>query len=195
MAVVQGRRVAVPVRHGRVHRARRLPGVVVVVRRPAPPAVRLVVAGPAGAVDRAVADAVPALQPGLRREGVALHPQAPAVEGPAVEEGRVVGLMPRPLEVVVRLRHRVRRRRRRRPEAPVAAAAAGARQVVQRPPDQRHPLPRRPVVLRAQHVPGVQRHDLLEPLDEHHGGTEIVSPTCSIAKSGVDKSGDTYPRT
>lgn len=175
IALFHVRRRAVSVRHRREHRAWRLAAAVVdlaVVRRVAPSAVGLVVARPA-AVHDAVVDAVPALQPRLRAaaaaEDVAVHPEAPAepgVERAAVEERRRVVLpRRRPLEVVVHLHHRVRRRRRR-PHAPAtstSAATARAREAVQRPPHQRHPLPRRAIVLRAEHVAGVQRHDLLEP--------------------------------
>lgn len=165
------------VRHGREHRARRpaaAAGVVLVVSLGvAPLAISLVVTGPA-AVDDAVVDAVTPLEPGRRTwagEDVAVGPQAPAepgLERPPVEEGRVV--LPRPLEVGVHLRDRVRRRRRRLQAAAAADAGATARQAVQSPPDQRHPFPRRAVVLGAEDVAGVQRNDFLEPACRNRNG-------------------------
>lgn len=154
-------------RHRREHRDRRLAAAIMIIlvvgltAAAAPAAVGLIVAGPATVHD-AVVDAVPALEPGGAGAGedVAVHPHAPAeprLERAPVEEGGVV--LRRPLEVRVHLGHQVRRRRRRL-QAP---AAATPRQAVQRPPDQRHPLPRGPVVLGAEDVPGVQRDDFLEP--------------------------------
>jgi hypothetical protein len=87
-----------------------------------------------------------------------------------VEKGRVV--LPRPLEVGVHLRHHVRRRRRRLHAPAAANGAAASRQAVQGPPDQRHPLPRRAVVLGAEDVTGVQRDDFLEPACRNRNGNQ-----------------------